>query len=288
MLTKAFGHSALLSLLLVFWFHSVLATDPNQVYTMKIENPTNSIDSNSNFFKDELLRISPGIYALVERNLEIMNSVDPSQINEASTFNQSLMTHILQHQHMTNQSAVMFFNSIGLQNSQVYFSELENQIAVSFLNLQNTVEDVLLARLYNLAHLTAIIIYDDNDRERSMNEEIGINPRNNAQFNQLIQFKRAFEENFDKVEFTRLFFDGHLRIVAMEEAFQFKDQEEDRDNMEQDTDQYVIDFTSDAFNDLSPFLRRLIVKQFSLSTLEQLLPFTIKDSKNTTFYSDIA
>lgn len=124
---KAFAYSTLmLSFILVSCSPPVLAADADQIYTMKIENPTNKVDSGSNYFKEELLRISPGIYALVEKNLEILNSVEPSQINDAATYNQSLMTNILQHQHMTNMSAVMFLNSIGLQNSQVFFTELEN------------------------------------------------------------------------------------------------------------------------------------------------------------------
>ena len=69
-----------------------------------------------------------------------------------------------------------------MKNTQVYFSELEHRVAEGFLNLQNTAEDIFMSRLYNLAHLTALVVFDDNDKVRSQNQDIEINMRNNGQF----------------------------------------------------------------------------------------------------------
>jgi hypothetical protein len=66
-----------------------------------------------------------------------------------------------------------------------------------------------------------------------------------------------------------------------------KDKDEDEDRIDSDdSESFVVDFTSDQFNEMSVFLKKIIVRQFSLNVLEQMVPFAIKDVKNTTYYGE--
>ena len=95
-------------------------------------------------------------------------------------------------------STFHFENAIGLANNQVFFTELESMI---YLAMPGQMESPLYSRLYELAKLTSLVVFDDffknktNVSDLDMDEKLNL--RNNSQYHVLKQFQQMLDFDFN-------------------------------------------------------------------------------------------
>lgn len=77
-------------------------------------------------------------------------------------------------------------------------------------------DDILAARLFDLAHLTSLLVFDAVERLSDNEDPPDYDVRNNAQYGTLQKFRSLWNSKLDNLE-SRLAFDQYLRLVVPSE-----------------------------------------------------------------------